>query len=203
MKRMKLWLLVGAVLVTSVPVPAGDLEPPGAPAPTMVTLQEIHDEVSPPPDTCFDNVGRFVVCEDGTVKDNLTGLIWMEDAGCFGSATWADANKLAAQVGDGQCGLTDGSSPGDWRLPTDAELNVILDRANVNSCTAPLVPDVLGLGCCGTGVCAFTGLQNTIYWSSTTYSVAPNNAWAAIMTAGIGFSQKINTGLAWPVRSGP
>ena len=204
MKRMKRWLLVGAVLVTPVLVPAGDLEPPGPPAPTMATLQEIHDLLSPPPDTCFDNAGRFVVCGDGTVKDNLTGLTWLEDASCLGSATWADASILVTQVGNGQCGLTDGSSPGDWRLPTYAEWNVIIDQAILNACSAPLVPDVLGLGCCGTGVCAFTGVQNSAYWSSTTYANFPNNAMCGFLSVPGGcFGGKTGSRLVWPVRSGP
>jgi hypothetical protein len=36
-------------------------------------------------------------------------------------AHWAAANQSAAALGDGQCGLTDHSSPGDWRLPSRDE----------------------------------------------------------------------------------
>ena len=99
---------------------AGDLEPPGSPAPTMVTLQEIFAKLEGrPPDTCFDNTGnRFVDCGNGTIKDTETGLYWLKNANCFGINTWANANKDAAELAHGQCGLTDGSLPGDWRLPT-------------------------------------------------------------------------------------
>jgi hypothetical protein len=43
---------------------AGNLNPPGRPAPTIVTLQQIVDRQHPGSDTCFDNVGtnRFVDC---------------------------------------------------------------------------------------------------------------------------------------------
>jgi hypothetical protein len=114
-----------------------------------------------PPDTCFDNVGRFVVCGDGAVKDNLTGLFWLENANCFGTLNWADANIPAAQLGDGQWGLTDGSSPGDWRLPTEAEWQVVVDQANLNACPAPFFPDTLGTGCCGVDPCGFAGCSRT------------------------------------------
>jgi hypothetical protein len=34
---------------------------------------------------------RFAVNGDGTVTDNLTGLIWLQNANCFLSRTWAQA----------------------------------------------------------------------------------------------------------------
>jgi len=184
-------------------VQAGSLEPPGPPAPTMVTLQEIYDAVKLPSDTCFDNVGRFVVCGDGAVKDNLTGLFWLEDANCFGQNTWADANIAGAQLGDGQCGLTDGSSPGDWRLPTKEEWEAIVVQAVTNGCAAPYFPDVRGLGCCGTGTCAFAGVQSGIYWSSATYVQNPSIAWlAGLGTSLIGSTDKTSNFYVWPVRDG-
>ena len=43
---------------------------------------------------------RFTDNSDGTVTDNLTGLIWLKDANCFGDRTWisalSDANGLAS-----------------------------------------------------------------------------------------------------------
>jgi len=141
--RLALWLVIALLAVVS--VQAGSLEPPPGP-------------VSPtnPPDTCFDTVGRYAVCGDGTVKDNLTGLFWLANANCFNSQNWPDASLSAAQLADGQCGLTDGSLPGDWRLPTIEEWQVILDAANANGCGEPTVPDVVGTGCCGTATCAFS-----------------------------------------------
>ena len=81
-----LLVLLGATVAFSPVVRAGDLDPPGAPAPTMVTLQELQDRLTPV-DTCFDNVGRFAVCGDGTVKDTLTGLFWLETAITFTSTS--------------------------------------------------------------------------------------------------------------------
>ncbi len=66
---------------------------------------------------------RFSDNGDGTVTDHLTGLIWLKDAGCY-APTWALRSAMAAidHLGDGQCGLTDGSVPGSWRLPNVNEM---------------------------------------------------------------------------------
>jgi len=172
---------------------AGNLEPP--PGPVSPT---------PPPDTCFDNVGRYAVCGDGTVKDNLTGLIWLEDANCFGAQFWASASISAEQLADGQCGLTDRSSPGDWRLPTIEEWQAILDQAITNGCSNPYVPDLLGTGCCGTGTCVFSGVQSNVYWSSTTNVTDPGLAWCSGLSGGnVGNDDKSNSRYVWPIRGGP
>src|SRR5262245_6995997 len=123
----KTGLLLGIVLGAMGLVIAGSLDPPGPPAPSMVTLQQLYERLHPTSDTCYDNVGtnRFVDCgttglgtSNGTVKDMQTGLIWLKNANCFGLTNWADANIKAAALASGQCGLADGSKPGDWRLPT-------------------------------------------------------------------------------------
>jgi hypothetical protein len=60
---------------------------------------------------------RFSDKGDGTVKDNLTNLIWLKNANCFGFVAWAQALTDANTLRSGSCGLTDGSVAGDWRLP--------------------------------------------------------------------------------------
>ena len=192
--NLRLTLLLAIGLLAVVSVQAGSLEPPPGP-------------VSPtnPPDTCFDNAGRYAVCGDGTVKDNLTGLFWLANANCFSFQNWSDANLSAAQLADGQCGLTDGSLPGDWRLPTVGEWQVILDAANANSCGGPTVPDVLGTGCCGTGTCAFSGVQSGGfgYWSATTFASNPGRAWLAFLSGGFVLTlEKTGNDFVWPVRGG-
>ena len=151
----------------------------------MVTLEEIDAKLTGLPDTCFDNAGRYVVCGDGAVKDNLTGLFWLEDANCLGISDWASANIAAAQLADGQCGLTDGSSPGDWRLPTDAEWTVIVDQATANGCVlpGPFVPNTLGTGCWSEGD-PFVGVQSNNYWSSSAFDDFPGNAWVVDFLSG-------------------
>lgn len=90
------------------------------------------DRPDPP---CFDNTNRYVACSNtaglnGTVTDTVTGLIWLQDAACLGSLNWAVANQAAAAA-DGAWGgeLTDGSRPGDWRLPTKGEWEATIARA--------------------------------------------------------------------------
>ena len=65
---------------------------------------------------------RFSDNGNGTVTDNITGLIWLKNANCFGSRTWNHALADANGLNSGDCGLTDGSSAGDWRLPNYNEL---------------------------------------------------------------------------------
>ncbi|HOP46380.1 MAG TPA: DUF1566 domain-containing protein [Desulfobacteraceae bacterium] len=70
---------------------------------------------------------RFTDNGNGTVTDNMTGLIWMKNARCtefyFNDTTgknqrnWNNALTAANNLSAGYCGLTDGSSSGDWRLP--------------------------------------------------------------------------------------
>ncbi len=200
--RFMLGLAIGLLAVIS--TQAGSLEPPpGDPSPTR------------PPDTCYDNTGnRFVDCGDGTIKDTETGLYWLKDASCLGVMYWADANIAAANLSHGQCGLTDGSLPGDWRLPTLAcpagsscsfttpptgEFATIL----APSCSAPYILDTIGTGCWSEGD-PFSGVQSIIYWSATTIAGRPFGAWVAHLGGSFALSlPKANYLYVWPVRGGP
>jgi hypothetical protein len=77
---------------------------------------------------------RFTDNGDGTVTDNQTGLIWLKDADCFGTRTWSNALSDCNGLADGSCGLTDGSSAGDWRLPNLFELESLRNMGNGNPC---------------------------------------------------------------------
>lgn len=159
--------------------------------------------VAPP---CFDSANRFVDCANGTVTDTVTGLVWLKNANCtavFGSSKpYAAANAAAAALADGQCGLTDNSVAGDWRLPTKAEWDVIFAQAMSNGCGSPRIPDRTGLGCCGTGVCAFTGIATDFgYWSATTVTTSPTFGYLADHFAGTTSSLFKAVGEhVWPVR---
>jgi hypothetical protein len=65
---------------------------------------------------------RFIDNSDGTVTDNLTGLIWVQEFPCLGVKTWYEAVSATNALAEGACGLADGSTSGDWRLPTVPEL---------------------------------------------------------------------------------
>jgi len=196
------WLIAGVAL-------AGTLEPPGPPAPTMVTQQQLWDAVKPP--ICVNNnpTGlRFVDCGNGTVQDTQTGLIWLKNANClpaFGS-DWAAANRRAAKLADGTadgiaCGLSDGSKTGMWRLPTLAEWQAIV-YPNPSACN-PALPAASGTGCYSTGAWA-TGVQSYYYWSSTPEVGYPQAAWVvALSSGGVGDHIKTLARDVWPVRGGP
>ena len=133
---------------------------------------------------------RFCDNGDGTVTDRLTGLIWLKDAGCTGLGTWEQSLIRADGLAAGQCGLTDGSIGGDWRLPNRKELFSLIDRSQFNPALPPEQP--------------FANVQ-PLYWSSTSYAGAPGLAWNIVMVNGtIANHAKTNSGYAaaWPVRGG-
>jgi hypothetical protein len=152
---------------------------------------------------CFDMDNRYVDCGNGTVTDTVTGLIWLKQTDCLGFQNWVNANAAAAALANGACGLTDGSSPGDWRLPTQAEWTAM--KAPWSSCVPSLTNDV-GNACFSTGPSSFEGVGTvTPYWSSTTY-VSTSNAWSAyatlLLNGLIAGHDKGQPDRVWPVRGG-
>lgn len=77
-------------------------------------------------------IPRFTDHGNGAVTDNLTGLIWLKQMDCFGQETWNDALASCNALADGQCGLTDGSVQGDWRLPNIKEFTSLVDYSRVD-----------------------------------------------------------------------
>jgi len=173
---------------------------------------------------CFDNTNRYVDCGNGTITDTVTGLIWLKDAACLGSTNWAAANQAAAGLKDSDCGgtLTDKSSAGDWRLPTESEWNATIASAIPLGClsaypTGPLAlhpPPSLtndaGIACQSVGPSSFVGASvtfNMLFWSSTTNETNPVVAWLADLRHGlvgpqVGSFTKVFNGRVWPVRGG-
>lgn len=145
---------------------------------------------------------RFTDNGDGTVTDNLTGLIWLQQANCGGGAVdWSTALSFVAALYDAatdDCGLSDGSVAGDWRVPNIVELLSLLHRAYYN----PALPDSAGSGKWSEGD-PFTGVQNSNYWSSTSYALTvPSSAWYVSLGTGLsGTSTKSSTNWVWAVRA--
>ncbi len=135
---------------------------------------------------------RFMDNGDGTVTDNLTGLIWLQDANCFGPRDWTTALSDANGLADGSCGLTDSSLAGDWRLPNVKELLSLLDFSQDSPALPPGHP--------------FTGLPSSteIYVSSTTIAASGEFAWHPSMFGGnLSNGRKtILNDSVWPVRGG-
>jgi hypothetical protein len=162
---------------------------------------------------CFDNANRYVNCGNGTVTDTHTGLVWLQDAGCLGSLTWADANQAAAGLEQGLCGLTDRSRPRDWRLPSNAEWMAMVDAAKNHPllrCANPALTDDTGSACFGDGSgSSFLNVTSGGYWSSTTNSqstgLLPNGTKAGQMFLANGFlasyfDKACCPQQVWPVR---
>ncbi len=132
---------------------------------------------------------RFIDNSDGTVTDNLTGLIWLKDANCFVTQDWMTALNSANTLANGACNLTDGSAAGDWRLPSRRELRSLVDYSKSN----PALP---------TGH-PFLSVQSGSYWSSTTYAPGTMDAWFVRMNDGYVYDgTKTNSNYVWPVRGG-
>jgi hypothetical protein len=176
--------------------------PPDGPTPVPKTGQTT--EFTPGDDGYFEKGvewpnPRFTDNGDGTVTDNLTGLIWLENANCFGQRTFDQAITDCNLLGAGYCGLTDGSGPESWRLPNRAELLSLIDVRYWE----PALPNSAGTGQWTHGD-PFTNLiTNGIYWSSTTYAYDTSHAWfVGIYTGGVNSITKGNVFYVWPVRGG-
>ena len=131
---------------------------------------------------------RFTDNANGTVTDNLTGLIWLKNANCFGTQDWSNSLNSANALNSGECGLTDGSVEGNWRLPNLREMQSLVDYGQSN----PSLPSGH----------PFIGVLSDHYWSSTTYSV-PSNAWFVGLNVGwLASSSKTQGYYVWPVRDG-
>ncbi len=136
---------------------------------------------------------RFTDNGDGTVTDNVTGLIWLKDANCWEIITWTTALTNANALADPSCGLLDGSSAGDWRLPNVNELHSLIDFTQSN----PALPSGH----------PFTDVQavglGAIYWSSSTFAGDLTQAWGVYMTSGsVGGALKGRDRYVWPVKGG-
>lgn len=111
---------------------------------------------------------------DGTVTDMTTGLVWLQNANCFGIKKWIelsgiynDAHKAAGLLRSSDCGLSDGSVAGEWRLPTFDELKGLTSGTESVRFSNPRL---------------FNNLLKTNYWSSTTQSTSAVHA-VAVSTA--------------------
>ncbi len=141
---------------------------------------------------------RFVDNGNGTVTDNRTGLVWLKHADCFGSLTWTKALEVVKELADGslcdEMVLADGSSPGDWRLPTIREIMTlpVIDYFN------PALSNAMGTGRWREGD-AFLQVSTQYYWSST----GQNNgsAWYMYLYNGsLGISDVNQRYSVWPVK---
>jgi hypothetical protein len=151
---------------------------------------------------------RFTINGDGTVTDNLTGLMWLQNANCAGvRRNWATALSDVAQLNtDGtmnskDCGDTSdgGSHQTDWRLPNLRELHSLAHYG----VSDPAVPNTAGTGQWSAGD-PFNDVQSDGYWSGSSFADDPSIAWPVDLWYGDMYATvKTNTNYVWPVRGGP
>jgi len=119
---------------------------------------------------------RFIDNGDGTVADTVTGLTWLKQADCI-NQPWVGALAAVNGLASGQCGLTDGSTAGQWRMPNRSEMLSLSDRA-------PTFPQASYFDGQYQGTSSMTGpvifgnfMVSDYYWTSTTSAVDPTQAW--------------------------
>jgi hypothetical protein len=140
---------------------------------------------------------RFITSTTGIVTDTLTGLIWLERTNCIafssGDVTgqnirnWTAALTAANELATGFCGLTDGSSAGDWRLPNLRELHSLVDYGEYSNALPDGHPFIIDV--------------DPAYWSSTTYAYNTSQAWAVRWGSGDALAgDKTHPISVWAVR---
>ena len=151
---------------------------------------------------------RFTDNGDGTVTDNLTGLIWLKNADCSRLNSWWTTSfnfiielNTTGEMDGRPCGDTsnNGSHQNDWRMPNLRELQSLIHYGLYN----PAVPNTAGTGPWTVGD-PFTRLAMEWYWSSTSdASSIMDSAWVVAMNQGNIQTISKNSGRkVWPVRGG-
>ena len=141
---------------------------------------------------------RFTDNSDGTVTDNLTGLIWLKNAnGPNTKREWntalSDVTELNTNgtMNDHHCGDSSnaGSHQTDWRLPNVRELLSLVDYGQ----DKPALPSGH----------PFSGVHSDYYWSSSTYTEVTTDGWGVNLEYGnVNDGNKMNMCYVWPVRGG-
>ena len=147
---------------------------------------------------------RFANNGDGTITDNLTGLIWLADADCMntyypslssvdGEVYWQEAIDFVTGIND-EIYSACAAGHDDWRLPNTTELRSLLDFQT------PLTDYAQSVG--------ISNLGNVGYWSSTSLyhptgyifakTVYPGTSMAAYSIKDSEFQREH----VWPVRGG-
>lgn len=121
------------------------------------------------------NLENYTDNGDGTVTDNVTGLMWEQ------LTTSANYNQEQAAMYCAQLTL---GAHSDWRLPSVIELVSIVDTGTYNpSIDSDLFPGTPAVG---------------FYWSTTPYAGQAGSAWGVYFNNG--YSASVDTSTAYSVR---
>jgi hypothetical protein len=135
---------------------------------------------------------RFTDNMDGTITDELTGLMWLKDGACLGYQSWQYGTYWqidSLNTNPGGTGCQDYTNNyHDWRLPNPNELESLINAGQSNSASW-----LNGLG--------FTGVIAQDYWSSTTYAQILDEAWSVnLWTGAVNPNSKPTARPVWAVR---
>ncbi len=185
--------IIGLIILAAFLAYSGTRDYPGVPAAGASDMLVSNKGVVSPN-------SRFTDNNNGTVTDNLTGLIWLQNANVAGVRNWVDA--LADVENLNKDGVMNGTIAGDksnggrhqkdWRLPNRNELASLTDSSNNN----PALPSGYSS--------VFNGVQSGGYWSSDTLKGGIAYAWI-VNLGDLGImdtANKTDTCYVWPVRAG-
>jgi hypothetical protein len=146
---------------------------------------------------------RMIANGDGTVTDSVTGLIWLKQANCAQlQGTWSASVAAVNALESGQCGLTDGSTAGQWRMPNRKEMESLADRTQINEAdyfNAVWTSADPGLSSLGAVFSNFMTFQ--YYWTSTTDASNTTDTWTVFSCDwGVYATAKTSTGYTLAVR---
>jgi hypothetical protein len=143
---------------------------------------------------------RWLDNGNGTITDTMTGLIWLKQANCI-NQPWAGALAAISHLASGQCGLTDGSTAGSWRMPNRNEIQSMSDRMQTNEADY-FDYTILNLDYTVYQPPIFANfVSSQFYWTSTTDAANTGEAWTVYSCDfGVYGQSKANTGYTLAVR---
>ncbi|MDH4319598.1 MAG: DUF1566 domain-containing protein [Desulfobulbaceae bacterium] len=147
---------------------------------------------------------RFTKNNDGTVTDNETKLVWLQDLSCanFTGVNLQSALENAKGLANGACNLTDGSQAGDWHIANIKELQSLLNWDYYS----PRLSNAAGTGIWTDGdpfsnlpPAPYTIHSSTMFRSSSDYwGVVPLEFKEGLTKSGVGYALAATY---WPVRT--
>ncbi len=182
---MKKWIVTGALTLLCIAVFAATNAP--VPKTGQTTSYREGDDGDLKTGTAWPDP-RFIDLSDGTVKDNLTGLEWVQAphalSGNSGTENWNGAID--------RCNNLVYAGHSDWRLPSRKELMSLVDYGRYSPALPAGHP--------------FAGVQingYTFYWSGTSFASYTVGAWYVDMYDGhVYYNDKPGDNYVWPVRGG-
>jgi len=165
--------------------------------------------------TCYDSAGTLIACDgtgqdgdiragvpwpdprftdigDGTIRDNLTGLVWTQDAKISCTSTGPNWSSALVYVAGMNSGVNPNFGYTDWRLPNALEMLSLSHQGEYY--TGEWLESQ-----------GFTnvGTYASSYWTSTSWVKSPDRAWLFnLYNFPWSGDKDAETYCFWPVRAG-